>query len=50
MKFSYNGKTRNDVVQLRNSINPGTFFILDMVCLLQPECNFLHGFLDVNFQ
>ena len=24
-KFSYNGKTRNDVVQLRNSINSGTF-------------------------
>ena len=44
MKFSYNGKTRNDMVQLRNSINSGTFLILDMVCLLQPECNFLHGF------
>ena len=44
MKFSYNGKTRNDVVQLRNSINSGTFLILDMACLLQPECNFLHRF------
>ena len=44
MKFSYNGKTRNDVVQLRNSINSGTFLILDMACLLQPECKFLHRF------
>ena len=26
MKFSYNGKTRNDVVQLRNSINSEMFF------------------------
>ena len=26
-----------------NSINSGTFLILDMVCLLQPECNFLYG-------
>ena len=26
-KFSYDGKTRNDVVQLRNSINSGTFLI-----------------------
>ena len=44
MKFSYNGKTRNDIVQLRNSKNSGTFFILDMACLLLPECNFLHRF------
>ena len=25
MKFSYNVETRNDMVQPRNSINPGTF-------------------------
>ena len=46
-KFSYNDKTRNNMVQLRNrsrnSINL-KIFILDMVYLLQPECNFLHGF------
>ena len=29
MKFSYNGKTRNDMVQLGNSINSRAFFILD---------------------
>ena len=43
-------KTRNNMVQLRNSINSGTFLILDIACLLQPECNFLHRLLDVNFQ
>ena len=48
--FHINGKTRNDMVQLRKSVNSGTFLFLDMACLLQPECNFLHGFLDVNFQ
>ena len=26
MTFSYNDKTRNDVVQLRNSINSQTFY------------------------
>ena len=29
MKFSYNGKTKNDVVQLRKSMNSKTFFFLD---------------------
>ena len=32
------------MVQLRNSINSGTFLILDMACLLQQECYFLHRF------
>ena len=43
MNFSYNGKTGNAVVQLRSSINFRTFSF-QMACLLQPECNFLHGF------
>ena len=29
MKFSYNGKAGNDMVQSGNSISSGTFYILD---------------------
>ena len=36
MKFSYNDKTRNDMVPLGNSINSRTFLFL-MAHLLQPE-------------
>ena len=32
------------MVHIRNSVNSGTFLFLDMTCLLQPECNFLHRF------
>ena len=33
------------MVQSRNSINSGTIlFQKNMACLLQPECNFLHGY------
>ena len=32
------------MVQSRNNINSGTFLIFQMACLLQPECNFLHGY------
>ena len=35
------------MVQLRNRNKNNMnlkYFILDMACLLQPECNFLHGF------
>ena len=35
------------MVQLKTEIETVKiykYFILDMVCLIQPECNFLHGF------
>ena len=44
MKFSYNGKARNDMVQSRNSINSRTFLYFRWHVYLQPECNFLHGY------
>ena len=41
MKFSYDGKTRNDVVQLRNSINSRTFSFYGMLYFLNNRTIFV---------
>ena len=50
MKFSYNDKTGNDVVQLRNSINSRTFPCKIWHTYFSQSVTSYTDFSDVNFQ